>query len=185
MLSVRKMWDKSKLLYWLNGDGEVFPEHGGEGFWEERDEREVCRGGLILWGYFWRVNILYFGCIGVPRQKSVTSQRERAVPDVVIHHYGKAIWRPKHQHGRRKSAHMLLWQRQYKQQHGWYGINDLLYIADTASHEHTCATEWLWITAQVQLAAPNSENNERLSTTENTDNAWKPTPTNPALEKSN
>jgi hypothetical protein len=43
---------------------------------------------------------------------------------------------PKHQHGRRKSTHMLLWQRQYKQQHGRYGINDLLYIADTASHEH-------------------------------------------------
>jgi hypothetical protein len=24
----------------------------------------------------------------------------------------------------------------YKQQHGRYGFNDLLYIADTASHEH-------------------------------------------------
>jgi predicted nucleic acid-binding protein len=33
---------------------------------------------------------------------------------------------------------MLLWQRQYKQQHGRYGINDLLYIADTASHENYC-----------------------------------------------
>jgi len=34
MLSVGKLWGKSELLYWLNGDGEVFPEHGGEGFWE-------------------------------------------------------------------------------------------------------------------------------------------------------
>jgi len=34
MLSVQKLWDKSELLCWLNGDGEVFPQHGAEGFWE-------------------------------------------------------------------------------------------------------------------------------------------------------
>jgi hypothetical protein len=38
-----KVWGKG-----LIGDGEVFPEHEGEGFLEERDEGEVCRGGLIL-----------------------------------------------------------------------------------------------------------------------------------------
>ena len=34
MLSVGKLWGKSELFYWLNGDGEVFPEHGGKGFRE-------------------------------------------------------------------------------------------------------------------------------------------------------
>jgi hypothetical protein len=40
---VGKFWDKSELLYWLNGDGETF--------WEWREGEEVCGGGLILWGY--------------------------------------------------------------------------------------------------------------------------------------
>jgi hypothetical protein len=86
----------------------------------------------------------------VPRQKSVTSQREQDVPDVVIHRYGNGnmaaqtpTWPPE--------IGTLLWQWQYKQQHGRYGINDLLYIADTASHEHTCVTERQWITPQAQL----------------------------------
>ena len=48
MLSVGKMWGGIELLYWLTGDGEVFPEHDGEGFWDQRDEREVCREGLIF-----------------------------------------------------------------------------------------------------------------------------------------
>jgi hypothetical protein len=51
MLSVGKLWGKCELLYWLNGEWDVFPEHDGEWFWEQRDEREVCGGGLIRWGY--------------------------------------------------------------------------------------------------------------------------------------
>jgi hypothetical protein len=38
------------IVLTMNGDGEVFLEHNGEGFWEHRNEREVC-AGLILWGY--------------------------------------------------------------------------------------------------------------------------------------
>jgi len=26
----------------------MFPEHDKEGFWEQKDEREVCGGGMIL-----------------------------------------------------------------------------------------------------------------------------------------
>jgi hypothetical protein len=85
---------------------------------------------------FWRVIVLYFGCIGVPRQKSVTHSESEPYRMSSYIAMATAIWRPKHQHGRRKSAHTLLWQQQYKQQHGRYGISDLLDIADAASHEH-------------------------------------------------
>jgi len=41
MLSVGKLWGRIELLYWLNGDGEVFPEHDGKGF-ENRGMKEKC-----------------------------------------------------------------------------------------------------------------------------------------------
>jgi hypothetical protein len=81
---------------------------------------------------------------------------------------------------------MSLWQRQYG------GINNNMtgmglmtsYIKQIQPVTNISATERLWTTTQAQLTAPNSENDKRQITLENIDNVLKPTPTHPALEKS-
>jgi hypothetical protein len=84
---------------------------------------------------------LIFRLIGLPLEKSVWSQRECSVPDVVSRRYGNGnmaaqttTWPPEFASYITMTTAIWL----YKPQHGRYGFKDLLHISDKRNREHWC-----------------------------------------------